>query len=235
MEQDTVVRSGQSGFPTTSWSALALLRDAKDPRFQAYLNRMIESYWRPIYKFVRVAWKRSNEDAKDLTQAFFVHLLEGDLFTKANPERGNFRRLLMASLRNFLSNEARAGHAIKRGGGKQVLSLDAESAEDWASDPADPEQAFEAQWARDVLQTSIEKLGQIIRPEAYDAFRRFHLEDVAVRDIAKDLHVTEAQVGHFLQEARAGLRRIVIDEIKEYVTDEAEIARELETLFKGWR
>ncbi len=121
------------------------------------------------------------------------------------------------------------------GGGRQVLSLDAESAEDWASDPTDPEQAFEAQWARDVLRTSIDKLGQVIRPEAYDAFRRFHLEDVPVRDIARDLHVTEAQVGHFLQEARAGLRRIVIDEIKEYVVDESEIARELETLFKGWR
>lgn len=235
MEQDTVLRSGQSGFPTTSWSALARLRDPQDPRFQAYLNRMIETYWRPVYKFVRVAWKRSNEDAKDLTQAFFMHVLEGDLFAKADPERGNFRRLLMASLRNFLANDARAGQAIKRGGGKVTLSLDAESGEDWASDPSDPEQAFEAQWAREVLQASIEKLPQVLRTEACEAFRLFHLEDRPVRDIARGLGATEAQVGHYLQEARAELRRLVIEEIKEYVIDEAEIARELETLFKGWR
>jgi RNA polymerase sigma-70 factor (ECF subfamily) len=235
MEQDTVVKSGQSGFPTTSWSALALLRDSKDPRFRAYLSRMMESYWRPVYKFIRIAWKRSNEDAKDLTQAFFVHIMEGDLFSKADPERGNFRRLLMTSLRNFLANEVRAGHAIKRGGGRQVLSLDVEESEDWASDPANPEQAFEAQWARDVLQGALEKLAQVVRAEAYDAFRKFHLEEAAVKDIARDLGVTDAQVGHYLHEARTELRRIVIDEIKSYVVDESEIARELDTLFKGWR
>ncbi|HLF94746.1 MAG TPA: sigma-70 family RNA polymerase sigma factor, partial [Planctomycetota bacterium] len=117
-EQDTRLRAGESRFPATAWSLLSRLRDPRDPRVQEYLNRMIETYWRPVYKYVRIAWKRSNEDAKDLTQAFFVHLLEGDLLAKADPERGNFRKLLMAALRNFLSNEARADKAEKRGGGR---------------------------------------------------------------------------------------------------------------------
>jgi RNA polymerase sigma-70 factor (ECF subfamily) len=235
MEQDTAVRSGQSRFPSTSWSLIIRLHDPKDPRVRSYLDRMVETYWRPVYKFVRIAWKRSNEDAKDLTQAFFVHLLEGDLLARADPARGNFRRLLVASLRNFLANEARAGQAIKRGGGKVVLSLDAEADADWASDPSDPEQAFEAQWARELLQHAIEKLPQVVRSEAFAAFRRFHLEEAAVKAIAAELGATEAQVGHYLQEARAALRQIVTDEIREYVQDESEIARELDTLFKGWR
>jgi len=232
---DTAIQQGQSHFPPTAWSLLAQLRDPKDPRVQAYLNRMIEVYWRPIYKYIRLSWKRSNEDAKDLTQAFFIHLLEGDLLAKADPERGNFRKLLLTSLRNFLSNEARASQALKRGGGRNVVSLDASEGEGWATDPADPQEAVEAQWAKDLLEKAIDRLSKSVKPEVFTAFRRFHLEDVAVRTISSELRATEAQVGHFLQDARTALRRFVTEEIREYVHDEGEIARELDHLFKGWR
>lgn len=233
-EQDTAIREGQSQFPPTAWSLLSRLRDPRNPRVQEYLNRMIELYWRPVYKYIRIGWKRSNEDAKDLTQAFFVHLLEGSLFEKADPDRGNFRKLLMATLRNFLSNDARAEHAVKRGGNLKTFSLDAVEV-DWPSEPADPKVAFEGQWAREVLARSIDRLQKRSRPEVFTAFRRFHLENVAVREIASELKSTEAQVGHFLQEARASLRRFVTDEIREYVSDDAELAKELDTLFSAWR
>ncbi len=234
-EQDTAIRAGESQFPPTAWSLLSRLRDPRDPRVREYLDRMVQTYWRPVYKYVRIAWKRSNEDAKDLTQAFFLHLLEGDLLSRADPERGNFRKLLLVSLRNFLSNEARSGQAAKRGGGKPVVSLDAEADPGWASDPADPEAAFESQWARELLGRSIDLLRERCRPEIYSAFRRFHLDDAAIRQIAAELGATEAQVGHFLQDARSALRRIVTEEIRQYVHDEAELARELDTLFRGWR
>ena len=232
---DTAIQQGQSQFPPTAWSLLARLRDPKDPRVQAYLNRMIETYWRPIYKYVSLAWKRSNEDAKDLTQAFFVHLLEGELLARADPERGNFRKLLLASLRNFLTNEARAGQAQKRGGGKIVISIDAGGDDNWAAEPADPQEAFESQWARELLERSIERLSREARPEVFAAFQRFHMEDIPARQIAAELKATEAQVGHYLQDARAALRRLVTEEIREYVHDESEIAQELDQLFKGWR
>jgi len=234
-DQDTAIRAGESHFPNTAWSLLSRLRDPSDPRVQEYLNRMIEIYWRPIYKFVRISWKRSNEDAKDLTQAFFVHLLEGKILTRADPERGNFRKLLLASLRNFLSNEARSGHAQKRGGSRVIVSLDAGSEDGSAADPQDPQEAFESQWGRELLERAIEKLAKTVRPAVFTAFRRFHLEDAAVRDIAAELRASEAQVGHHLQDARTVLRRLVMDEIREYVHDDTEIARELDLLFKGWR
>jgi RNA polymerase sigma factor (sigma-70 family) len=234
-EKDTAIHAGESRFPATAWSLLSRLRDPKDPRVQEYLNRMMQMYWRPIYKYVRIAWKRSNEDAKDLTQAFFIHLLEGDLLAKADPERGNFRKLLMTALRNFLANELRAGHAQKRGGGRVIVSLDAGVDEGGASDPNDPQEAFESQWARELLGRAIDKLSKTVRPPVFAAFRRFHLEDAGVRQISAELKATEAQVGHFIQDARTVLRRLVMDEIREYVTDETEIARELDELFKGWR
>ncbi len=235
-EQDTAFRPGASQFPPTAWTLIARLRDPRDPRAQAFLNRMVELYWRPVYKYIRIAWQRSNEDAKDLTQAFFVHLLEGTLLERAAPERGNFRKLLLTALRNFLANDARAAHAAKRGGGRLPVSLDGEDGDPaWAADPADPQAAFEAQWARELLERAIDALRRSCRPQVFAAFRRFHLEDASVRDIARELGETETQVAHHLQDARAELRRIVTEEIRRYVADEAEIGRELDALFRGWR
>ncbi len=189
-----------------------------------------------MYKYLRIKWKRSSEDAKDLVQEFFVHVLEGNLFALADPQRGNFRKLLLASLNNFLSNEARAAGAAKRGGGRKMLSLDAEEADPaWTADGADPEAEFEAQWAREVLEHSIERLKETVRPEVFRAFERFHLGGAPVREIALELGHTETQVAHHLQDARAALRKLVTEEIRRYVQDEDEIASELETLFRGWR
>jgi len=234
-DQDTEIRTGGSQFPPTAWSLLGHLRDPKDPQVQEYLNRMIQLYWRPVYKYVRIAWRRSNEDAKDLTQTFFVHLIEGDLLIRANPERGNFRKLLLVALKNFLSNEVRAAQADKRGGGRPIVSLDGDVEDGGAQDPDDPGAAFEAQWARQLLERAIDLLKDRCRPEVFTAFRRFHLEEGSVREIASDLRATEAQVAHFLQDARAALRGIVTEEIRQYVQDEGEIARELDSLFRAWR
>ncbi len=236
VEPDTSVGAGQTRFPPTAWSLIGRLRDPRDPRVQAYLNRMIQAYWRPLYKYVRIKWKRSNEDAKDLVQAFFVHVLEGNLFAQADPERGNFRKLLLVSLSHFLSNEARAAETAKRGGGRPVLSLDADGADpSWAAGGADPESEFEAQWAREILERSIDRLKERVRPEVFQAFQSFHLDGVPVKEIALALGASETKVAHHLQDARGALRRLVTDEIREYVQDDAEIALELDALFRGWR
>jgi RNA polymerase sigma factor (sigma-70 family) len=234
-EQDTALQAGQSRFPQTAWSVLARLKDPKDPQVRAFLDRMVQAYWRPVYKFIRISWKHSNEDAKDLTQAFFVHLLEGDLLQRADPGRGNFRHFLMASVRNFLANDARAGKALKRGGGVDIIALGSDVDESWIPQGARPEEIFEAQWARDVLGRAIEKLGTSIRPEAFAAFRRFHMEEASVKTIAGELGVSESQVGHLLHAARVDLRRLVTDEIRAYVHDETELAQELDALFKSWQ
>ena len=104
-----------------------------------------------------------------------------------------------------------------------------------APDPKDPQEAFESQWARELLERAIDKLSKTVRPPVFASFKRFHLEDAAVREIARELKATEAQVGHYIQDARTVLRRLVMDEIREYVHDDTEIARELDELFKGWK
>lgn len=234
-DPETAGPGGPAQFPATAWSLVERLRDPRDPAVRAYFDRMIRLYWRPVYRFVRVSWKRSDEDAKDLTQAFFIHLLEGKVFAAADPERGNFRKLLLASLRNFLSNEARSAGAAKRGGGRRVVSLDDHPDPPGSQDPSDPQALFEAQWARALLEKAMEGLKSKVRPEVYAAFEKFHLQDLPVTRVAEDLRVSASQVGHFLHDARAALRRLVTDEIRQYVQDEGEIGRELELLFQGWR
>jgi RNA polymerase sigma-70 factor (ECF subfamily) len=234
-DQDTAGPGGPAQFPATAWSLVERLRDPKDPEVRAYLDRMIRLYWRPVYRFVRVSWKRSNEDAKDLTQAFFIHLLEGKVFASADPDRGNFRKLLLASLRNFLANEARASSAAKRGGGRRIVSLDDQGDAAGSEDVGDPRAIFEGQWARALLERCLEGLKAGVRPEIYAAFEKFHLHDLPVARVAEELGVSVSQVGHFLHDARVALRRLVTDEIRQYVKDESEIDRELELLFQGWR
>ena len=234
-DQDTAGPGGPAQFPATAWSLVERLRDPKSPEVRAYLDRMIRMYWRPVFRFVRVSWKRSDEDAKDLTQAFFVHVLEGKIFAHADPARGNFRKLLLASLRNFLSNDARAAAAAKRGGGRRVVSLDDTSDPSASEDPADPQAIFEAQWARAMLERAMDALKAGVRPEVHAAFVKFHLQEVPVNRIAEELGVSVSQVGHFLHDARAALRGFVTDEIRQYVRDEGEIGPELELLFQGWR
>jgi RNA polymerase sigma factor (sigma-70 family) len=232
---DTQIGAGQSQFPPTAWSLLAQLRDPSDPVYKAHLERMMALYWRPVYKFVRLAWKRSNEDAKDLTQSFFIQLLEGSLLRSADPDRGNFRKFLITALRNFLSNVERGTQAIKRGGAHRILSLDEEDALPVASDAPDPGTEFENQWARGILERSIDQLSHKVRPNVFKAFQLFHLEGESVRHIAARLKASETQVAHHLQDARSILRLAVIEEIRGYVQDEQELQQELEALFQSWR
>ena len=66
---------------------------------------------------------------QDLTQEFFARLLEKNALAAASPERGRFRRFLLAAIKNFLANQRDRAHALKRGGGARTLSLDLEYGE----------------------------------------------------------------------------------------------------------
>src|ERR1019366_7100873 len=91
------------------------------------------------------------QEAEDLTQAFFAYLLEGEILKKANQDRGRFRSFLLAALGNFLNNEWDKRQTLKRGGQRQIISLDEASAEGlYRNEPAGnltPEKLFDRRWA----------------------------------------------------------------------------------------
>ncbi len=108
--------AGKRHFVTTCWSIVLAAGDARREDAQDALAQLCEAYWYPLYAYVRRRGY-SAADAQDLTQAFFMRLLEKQSLGVADPERGRFRSFLMASLDNFLANERDRGRARKRGGG----------------------------------------------------------------------------------------------------------------------
>jgi RNA polymerase sigma-70 factor (ECF subfamily) len=134
------------------------------PDSRASLATLCQIYWQPIYALVR----RNGYDrdqAEDLTQAFFVMMLEKNYLGDANRERGRFRTFLLAAVKHFLANEWDKAHALKRGGYQTLVSIDPVDAEAWyAVEEAEqrtretPETVFERRWALSLLEQVMAKL-----------------------------------------------------------------------------
>ena len=75
---DTSLDASRKAFPQTQWSAIAAAADSEPDVRRQGLEMLCRRYWRPLYQTVRIAWAKSNEDAKDLTQAFLLQLFENE-------------------------------------------------------------------------------------------------------------------------------------------------------------
>src|SRR5688572_22330144 len=156
-----VLEHGRGGFQNTRWSLV--LRAGTQPSKAAdeALATLCEMYWYPLYAFLRRRGY-SAEDAKDLTQAFFVRLLEKQVLSQADPDRGRFRSFLLASLKNFVANERDRETAKKRGGDAPILPLEFETAEGrFVLEPPTqetPEKVFDRQWAMTLLDRAMKRL-----------------------------------------------------------------------------
>ena len=150
MESSSQPRS----FPTTLWTVVLTAGVSESAPAQAALAQLCQRYWYPLYSFVRHRGYALH-DAQDLTQAFFAHLLEKRGLGQVDPGRGRFRTFLLAALKNFLANDWERTHAVKRGGGQTILSLDRDSAESrFRLEPSHdltPDRHFEHQWALTLL------------------------------------------------------------------------------------
>jgi RNA polymerase sigma factor (sigma-70 family) len=133
------------------------------PGFQAALGELYRIYWYPLYAYVR---RRGHapEEAQDLTQGFFLHLLEHKTLGRADPLKGKFRSFLLGSLQNYLSTEADRARCLKRGGKVEFVNLDVQDAEGrYRLEPVDaltPEKVFAARWAMALLGRAINRLRQ---------------------------------------------------------------------------
>ena len=115
-------------FETTHWSMILTAGQADSSRSAAAMQQLCQRYWFPLYAFVR---RRGYDEhrAQDLIQSFFLRVIEKGVVSSADPHRGRFRTFLLASLENFLANEASKATALRRGGSQRTLSLDFRDAE----------------------------------------------------------------------------------------------------------
>ena len=105
---DTTLGGTARAFPTTQWSQVLGAQDKTQPGNRDRLDALLRAYWRPVYTYIRLGWRKSNEDSKDLTQAFFARLLQNGLIASARADSGRFRSYLKQALKNFLIDADRA-------------------------------------------------------------------------------------------------------------------------------
>ena len=242
--EDTSLGGRSPAFPSTLWPMLDRLKKGQESP-EAAAEQLVARYWKPVYACIRLGWGRSNEDAKDLTQEFFLFLLEGDVLRQVDPSRGRFRTYLKAVLRNFLGMEHRKATRVKRGGGLKTVSIDVEAADRdlSATRAGDPEHVFDREWARALVSESLTEVAASLAAAGRgDHWRLLEAHDLSTAseppsyaDLGARFNLTEHQVKAFLQETRRRIRDSVISKIKEYALDEKEVWEELEYLMGLWK
>ncbi len=223
--------ASRAAFPATRWTLLRAAADATASR--APLDALAAAYWLPVYAHFRGKWRRSPEDAQDLTQEFFATLLDGDVLRRLAPEHGRFRSYVMAALDNFARNDHARASREKRGGDRLRVALDPG---DEPSYDGDPEQIFLREWGRAVLSASLEELNTSCVPKAFELFLARDVDppagaDTSYEALAARFGIAESDVTNFLYRTRKKFREIVLNRVRDTVTSEAEAEDEMMRIF----
>src|SRR5438128_4534354 len=172
---------GSSQVPTTRWTLVVAAADPQRKDARSALVSLCESYWYPLYAYIRRRGYPADR-AQDLTQQFFIRVLEGRYLDRADPEKGRFRSFLLTSLKFFVADERDRDRAQKRGGG-MVEPLEFSSGEErYQREPAHdetPERIFERRWALSMLERVMGRLRDEFvrhgRPEHFERLKVFLL------------------------------------------------------------
>jgi RNA polymerase sigma-70 factor (ECF subfamily) len=202
------------------------------------LGDLCEHYWYPLYAYLRRRGYPA-EEAQDLTQEFFVRVLEGRYLDRADPEKGRFRSFILTSLKFFVADEADRQRAQKRGGGA-VVPLEFSSGEErYQREPAHdetPERIFERRWALSVLDRVVERLRdefvQHGRPEHFERLKVFLLgkSEAPYATLAREMNTSEGALKVAIHRLRKRYRELFRLEIADTVADPAEVESELRFL-----
>jgi RNA polymerase sigma-70 factor (ECF subfamily) len=228
-------------FASTHWSIVLAAGDLEQRHAREALSKLCETYWYPLYAYVRRRVPDVSE-AQDLTQAFFVELLEKNFVGSATPHRGLFRAFLLTAFKNFLAKELEKAKAQKRGGGRAPISLDFAAADSSLRiDPAaglTPEQLYDQQWAIALLNQIMEQLRVEFvekgKAKQFDELKGFLIGDHAgntYAQVAAKLSMTEAAAKQAASRMRRRYRQLLRAEISHTVSEPDEIDDEIRKLF----
>jgi DNA-directed RNA polymerase specialized sigma24 family protein len=232
--------AGSQIFATTHWSVVLATREIDAPVATVALNRLCSIYWYPLYAYLRRRG-HAEQDAQDLTQGFFAQLLERGSIQKADREKGRFRSFLLASLNYFVADERDHAAAGKRGGGREVFSLDAKDAENrYRLEPVDernPDKIFEQRWAMTLLDQVLARLAQEFtdsgRSDLFERLQPLLIEGTEVKtyaEIGREAGMSEEAVKKAVQRMRRRYHQLVREEIAHTVATPGEVEDELRHL-----
>lgn len=233
---DTELGGLNQNFPATTVGMVSALKSPLEKR--AGLGTLSRRYWKPIYRYVRIAWAKSNEDAKDLTQAFLIWLMDSDALVNFDPSRGSFRRYLQVILKRFVGHQEEALRRLKRGGGVDVISLDGLPLPP-EDDSVDPEKAFTQSWMMEVVAHALNRVRA--RAEASGLQEALKTYEACVlgtlgqapsqAELAEKLGVSPAAVKKHLFTIRQEIRTEIRAELAQMTSDPRELNEEWNAIF----
>lgn len=232
--------SGDARFRTTRWSMILSARTPEDPGCAEALATLCETYWYPLYVFVR-RYGRDADTARDITQGFFLQLLEHDYLGDARPEAGRFRSFLLTSIKNYMANLSRDAAALKRGGGNRPLSLDGTEAEQrYRMEPVDdrtPDKAYERLWAMTVIDRAKQQLREDMersgKAETHRLLAGYLSGDAGTRpykQTAEELGVSVPAVKMAVSRLRKHFGTLLRSEIAQTVANDEDVDSEVRYL-----
>jgi len=223
-------------FPTTCWSQVGPEAGAEA------FERLAGRYWRPIRDWLRASLRLDRDAASELTQDFFVWMMESGFVRKADRERGRFRAFLKVALSHYARDQHRRASAERRGGGKRFFSLDdvtTESEPEPRIDPADPsapppDELLDARWRRELVESALRELERELvesgRGLMFATFRDYFLDpspDVDYRAVAARHGIAVTDVTNWLSRSkkrfREHLRALVVDTVRDAESLEVEL------------
>ncbi|MCX6926354.1 MAG: sigma-70 family RNA polymerase sigma factor [Verrucomicrobia bacterium] len=233
--------AGNSGwFDATHWTMVVSAGNPNSPDAQAALARLCQTYWHPLYVFVR-RQGQSAENAQDLVQGFFAQAIEKNFVAGAKREKGRFRSFLLIALKRYMVNEWKKANRDKRGGGHEIISLDEQNTEmRYRAEPADeslPEKAYERQWALTLLQQVLDRLSAeftaLGKAEVFEELKVFLSGEKggSYAEIGARLGMSEAAIKVTVHRLRQRYREVLRLEIANTVSSPEAIDDEVRSLF----
>jgi RNA polymerase sigma-70 factor (ECF subfamily) len=244
------IHGGSDPFAPTQWSViLAAGRSQANPEVaQAALAQLCQTYWAPLYTFVR-SRGHAVHDAQDLTQSFFAYLIEHKIYERVDRQKGKFRSFLLASLKNFLADSRDHDEAIKRGGGRDFLPLNEQQVQEAESlfqthggsdNSIGEDRIYERSWAEMLVATGLERLEadykQEGKSELFEELRIFLTAGAkplpAYDELSLRLKVPASTLRSHVTRLRARYRETLRAEVRRTVDTEAEVDGELRELLR---
>ena len=229
-------------FPATRLSVVARIKSEDAETRRLAFASLIDAYWKPTYKYLRLKWNLDPEEAADLTQDFFTTTLEKDVIGRFDPARARFRTYLRMCVDGFAANARKAEGRLKRGGGVALVPLDFQTAEGELRmhEPAvqaDVDELFYQEWVRALFQGAVSDLRAATaaanRSVMFTVFERYDLAEEprpTYAALASELGLTPATVTNHLAAMRRQFRTHVLERLRDLTTSDEEFELEARKL-----
>ena len=230
-------------FPPTRLSAIERIRDDDPGRRRDAFGLLVEGYWKPVYKHLRVTWRLAPDDAQDLTQGFFSEAFEKRWLERYEPEKARFRTFVRVCADRFVMNARQAAARQKRGGAAQLITLDFSAVErEVASATADRAPDPDAYFHQEFVRALFERAVAAVRSEyesggrtvQFTLFERYDLapqDGVSYATLAAEFGLTPTQVTNHLARVRRRFRERALTELRGLCANDAEFRAEARELF----